>query len=149
MTVNYNESINETDLDFIKNRLIKFSDGKPFYLDSNNTYISTSIEQLQKLSPEIIDGQSWINYVINNTLTYENALNLLVKLKEVFSNIYQFELSNNYFNPYQYSLYLTKYTNTYLNHSEILITIMIFTAFGLSWLSWYRFNKLNYKNVEV
>ncbi|WP_022935636.1 ABC transporter permease [Mesomycoplasma moatsii] len=149
LTINYNEPINKNELNFIKNKLIKFNDDKPFYLDSNNSYISTSIDQLQKLSSKIIDKMSWINFVLDNTLTYENTLNFLAKLKEIFPNIYQFKLNNNYFNPYQYSLYLTKYSNTYLNHSNILITTIIFVVIGVGWLSWHKFNKMNYKNIEM
>ncbi len=148
-STNYDEPITNQDLNFILKKLIKFNGNNVYYLDVNNTYISTSVEQLQELSNEIIDEQTWTNYVLNNSLTYENANKLINKLKEVFPNICSFELDENYFNPYQYSLYLTKYKNTYLNYASLVVVIVVFATIGVGWLSWARFNKINYKNIEL
>ena len=149
MSFNENQKPLEMDIDFIQNNLIKFNQGDVFYLDSNKIYQQTSIDKLKELSSSIIDQSSWNDYVALNTLTLESSENLINNLFSLIPNIYNFSFNENYFNPYQYSLYLIPYNSTLFNYNSLIISIVIVVTIGINVLSFISFRKINYKNMEV
>lgn len=147
--INENYITNENDVNFIINNLIRFNQNSIFYLDINNNYQSTSISNLQNLSSNIMDYNSWKSFVLENTITYSKAIHLISNLKNILPNMYSLNLSPNYFDPYQYSYYFDQSINPYLNYNNLLLSLVILFTISINLFSIYKYNKITYKNMEL
>ncbi len=147
-SINFNYKPIEQDVQFIMNDLIRFNQNNVYYLDSNQKYVQTNISTLQNISSNITDESSWKQYVVDNTLTYQDAINLLQSIENNITNVFRFSLHNNYVNPYQYSLYLVPSTATYLSYNSLVWSMTIFLSIVINIFAHHRFVKTNYKNIN-
>ncbi|MBD5423090.1 MAG: hypothetical protein HDR43_01175 [Mycoplasma sp.] len=134
------------DIDFIKNDLIRFQNNSIAYLTTNGTYENTN--SLTDIDPSIVDKQSWDAYIDNNVFNVDGAQRIVKSLSNKLPNLAQMTFSFNNLNLNQFSYYFTLSDNTYLDHSEIYVTALIFIILFVAWASLNKFKKLNYKNIE-
>lgn len=135
-----------SDIDFIKNSLIRFQNQSIGYLTINGTY--QNISSLTNIDPSIVDKASWDNYVDQNTFSIYNARTFLNKLSNSLSNLFAMSFSPNNANLNQYSYYFSIEDNTYLSHSDIYITALVFIFIGSYVIAMNKFKNNNYKNME-
>ncbi|MDE6289586.1 MAG: hypothetical protein K2L64_02375, partial [Ureaplasma sp.] len=95
-----NESPSKSDLEFIKNNLLKFKTENNkvtlSYLKKDLSYSLTSNElaKLTNLLPSVINYDTWVQYV-DSIKTYSELNNLLFQLFTIFNDIYELQLSDN------------------------------------------------------
>ena len=135
-----------SDIDFIKNSLIRFQNQSIGYLTINGTY--QNISSLTNIDPSIVDKASWDNYVDQNTFSIYNARTFLNKLSNSLPNLFAMSFSPNNANLNQYSYYFSIEDNTYLSHSDIYITALVFIFIGSYVIAMNKFKNNNYKNME-
>lgn len=135
-----------SDIDFIKNSLIRFQNQSIGYLTINGTY--QNISSLTNIDPSIVDKASWDNYVDQNTFSIYNARTFLNKLSNSLPNLFDMSFSPNNTNLNQYSYYFSIEDNTYLSHSDIYITALVFIFIGSYVIAMNKFKNNNYKNME-
>ena len=135
-----------SDIDFIKNSLIRFRNQAIGYLTINGTY--QNISSLTNIDPSIVDKASWDNYVDQNTFSIYNARTFLNKLSNSLPNLFAMSFSPNNANLNQYSYYFSIEDNTYLSHSDIYITALVFIFIGSYVIAMNKFKNNNYKNME-
>lgn len=135
-----------SDIDFIKNSLIRFQNQSIGYLTINGTY--QNISSLTNIDPSIVDKASWDNYVDQNTFSIYNARTFLNKLSNSLPNLFAMSFSPNNTNLNQYSYYFSIEDNTYLSHSDIYITALVFIFIGSYVIAMNKFKNNNYKNME-
>ena len=135
-----------SDIDFIKNSLIRFQNQSIGYLTINGTY--QNISSLTNIDPSIVDKASWDNYVDQNTFSVYNARTFLNKLSNSLPNLFAMSFSPNNANLNQYSYYFSIEDNTYLSHSDIYITALVFIFIGSYVIAMNKFKNNNYKNME-
>lgn len=135
-----------SDIDFIKNSLIRFQNQSIGYLTINGTY--QNISSLTNIDPSIVDKASWDNYVDQNTFSIYNARTFLNKLSNSLPNLFAMSFSPNNANLNQYSYYFSIEDNTYLSHSDIYITALVFIFIGSYVIVMNKFKNNNYKNME-
>ena len=135
-----------SDIDFIKNSLIRFQNQSIGYLTINGTY--QNISSLTNIDPSIVDKASWDNYVDQNTCSIYNARTFLNKLSNSLPNLFAMSFSPNNANLNQYSYYFSIEDNTYLSHSDIYITALVFIFIGSYVIAMNKFKNNNYKNME-
>ncbi|WP_406602810.1 hypothetical protein ACJA29_01235 [Metamycoplasma sualvi] len=135
-----------SDIDFIKNSLIRFQNQSIGYLTINGTY--QNISSLTNIDPSIVDKASWGNYVDQNTFSVYNARTFLNKLSNSLPNLFAMSFSPNNANLNQYSYYFSIEDNTYLSHSDIYITALVFIFIGSYVIAMNKFKNNNYKNME-
>lgn len=149
MVVNGQKPINQYDLNFIINDLLRFNEGVVYYLDANNNYQITTLETIQKLSPSIVDFASWKQFVLENTITYDQAKSLINNIKSLLNNVYLINLLPNYFDPYQYSNYYNQSNSSYLSYNYLVLSLFICLALFINYAALYKFKQMNYKNIEM
>ena len=135
-----------SDIDFIKNSLIRFQNQSIGYLTINGTY--QNISSLTNIDPSIVDKASWDNYVDQNTFSFYNARTFLNKLSNSLPNLFAMSFIPNNANLNQYSYYFSIEDNTYLSHSDIYITALVFIFIGSYVIAMNKFKNNNYKNME-
>lgn len=135
-----------SDIDFIKNSLIRFQNQSIGYLTINGTY--QNISSLTNIDPSIVDKASWDNYVDQNTFSIYNARTFLNKLSNSLPNLFAMSFSPNNANLNQYSYYFSIEDNTHLSHSDIYITALVFIFIGSYVIAMNKFKNNNYKNME-
>ena len=135
-----------SDIDFIKNSLIRFQNQSIGYLTINGTY--QNISSLTNIDPSIVDKASWDNCVDQNTFSIYNARTFLNKLSNSLPNLFAMSFSPNNANLNQYSYYFSIEDNTYLSHSDIYITALVFIFIGSYVIAMNKFKNNNYKNME-
>lgn len=145
--VNQNKPITYLDSKFLKEDFIRFDESNNAkYLNEFMKYSSTNIlPNLSNIDPSIIDKASWIRYIDNISLSYEETNNFINKISNLFSDIYKFKLNSNYFSTDSFS-YIAKYVRTTnIKHYEIFIAILsLITPIMFCW-SYYSFKNLEYK----
>lgn len=144
--IDENKAPSSSDLDFIKNDLIRFQNQSIGYLTINGTY--QNVTSLTNIDPSIIDKTSWDTYVDQNTLSIYSAKRFLNKLSNSLPNLFSISFSPNNTNLNQYSYYFSIKDNTYLSHSDIYITSLVFIFIGSYLIAMNKFKNNNYKNIE-
>ncbi len=144
--IDENKAPSSSDLDFIKNDLIRFQNQSIGYLTINGTY--QNVTSLTNIDPSIIDKTSWDTYVDQNTLSIYSAKRFLNKLSNSLPNLFSISFSPNNTNLNQYSYYFSIKDNTYLSHSDIYITALVFIFIGSYLIAMNKFKNNNYKNIE-
>ena len=136
------------DINFIKTKLITFNGNAIQYLDNNKQYQQTSLVEIKKIDPTIVDEKSWITFVENNTTSLKESKTLINKVNTILPNSFILNFENNSIDISKFSYFLMENQTTYLNDSQLLIlAIILITALSLSF-SFYKFNRWNYKNIE-
>ncbi len=135
-----------SDIDFIKNSLIRFQNQSIGYLTVNETY--QNVSSLTNIDPSIVDKTSWDTYVDQNTFSLYSTKTFLNKLYNSLPNLFVMSFSSNNVNLNQYSYYFSIEDNTYLSHSDIYITTLVFIFIGSFAIAINRFKNNNYKNIE-
>lgn len=144
--IDENKAPSSSDLDFIKNDLIRFQNQSIGYLTINGTY--QNVTSLTNIDPSIIDKTSWDTYVDQNTFSIYSAKRFLNKLSNSLPNLFSISFSPNNTNLNQYSYYFSIKDNTYLSHSDIYITALVFIFIGSYLIAMNKFKNNNYKNIE-
>ncbi len=144
--IDENKAPSSSDLDFIKNDLIRFQNQSIGYLTINGTY--QNVTSLTNIDPSIIDKTSWDTYVDQNTFSIYSAKRFLNKLSNSLPNLFSVSFSSNNTNLNQYSYYFSIKDNTYLSHSDIYITALVFIFIGSYLIAMNKFKNNNYKNIE-
>lgn len=144
--IDENKAPSSSDLDFIKNDLIRFQNQSIGYLTINGTY--QNVTSLTNIDPSIIDKTSWDTYVDQNTLSIYSTKRFLNKLSNNLPNLFSISFSPNNTNLNQYSYYFSIKDNTYLSHSDIYITALVFIFIGSYLIAMNKFKNNNYKNIE-
>lgn len=144
--IDENKAPSSSDLDFIKNDLIRFQNQSIGYLTINGTY--QNVTSLTNIDPSIIDKTSWDTYVDQNTFSIYSAKRFLNKLSNSLPNLFSVSFSPNNTNLNQYSYYFSIKDNTYLSHSDIYITALVFIFIGSYLIAMNKFKNNNYKNIE-
>ncbi|MGL4184119.1 MAG: hypothetical protein ACRCRP_03270 [Metamycoplasmataceae bacterium] len=137
---------NINDINFIKNDLIRFSGSAIHYLNNNKQYIATSLLEIQKIDPSIVDKLTWDKFVDNSSVNLKNLLELFILLNTNFNNIFQVQFQNNEQSLFKYSYFIKVKTTTYLDNISLSIITMVFITIGTNILAIYLFKNKNYKN---
>ena len=136
----------KSDIDFIKNDLIRFNNSTISYLRIDGTY--QTIDNLSNIDISIVDEKSWRKFVEENTMSLSDAKILIDNLSEELSNMSIVNFSKNKIDIYKYSYFFTINDQSYLSYSEIYVTTLVFVFIGTFWISIWLFKKSNYKNIE-
>ncbi len=144
MVVNDNAKPLKSDIDFLKNDIIRFNGNTIGYLTINGSY--KNVNSLTNIDPSITDENSWKIYVEQNTLSLSDAKSLVETLSSNFSDLVVIDFSPNQINLNKFSYYFTSSNSTYLTNAQIYVTALSFIYVGIFWLSIETFEKKNYKN---
>ncbi|MGL5520184.1 MAG: hypothetical protein ACRDBR_01990, partial [Metamycoplasmataceae bacterium] len=137
---------NINDINFIKNDLIRFSGTTIHYLDNNKQYVPTTLLEMQKINPSIVDKLTWDTFVDNSSVTLQKALELFILLNNNYTNIFQMQFQNNEQSLFKYSHFIKVNTTTYLDNISLSIISVVFITIGTNILAIYLFKNKNYKN---
>lgn len=135
-----------SDVEFIKNNLIRFQNQSIGYLTINGTY--QNVVSLTNIDPSIVDKATWDAYVDQNTFSVYSAKTFLNKLSNNLPNLFVMSFSSNNNNLNQFSYYFSIEGNTYLSHGDIYITALVFIFIGSYLVAINKFRSNNYKNSE-
>lgn len=148
-SISESKPINNSDLDFITNTLIRFSpDNIPYYLTKDNQYVTndTFKQFITSLNNNGVNNQQqFITYINQISLQYQSTSNFLNQLKDNANNIIAYSLSNNSMNLDNYAYVLKLIPSPYIWFCNIIITLLTISNLPLLWLMFY-FNKHNKYN---
>ncbi len=117
-SISESKPINNSDLDFITNTLIRFSpDNIPYYLTKDNQYVTndTFKQFITSLNNNGVNNQQqFITYINQISLQYQSTSNFLNQLKDNANNIIAYSLSNNSMNLDNYAYVLKLIPSPYI-----------------------------------
>ncbi|MGL6125012.1 MAG: hypothetical protein ACRC1F_00790 [Metamycoplasmataceae bacterium] len=138
-----------SDVQFIKNDLVRFSGTAVSYLNINKQYTPTTLLDLQKIDPSIVDKTSWDQFIDNSSITLGNLVYLYKFLiSNNLNNIYQVNFRPNSDDLFKYSYFIDIQQTTHLDNIYLPILANIFVVIGTNMLAIYMFRNKNYKNTN-